>query len=315
VELTTSLSSTNNPNFNNFGANTEVVATFIDNGKGMDEKPLDGVFTGQFNLAIADGEWIPTFTVSTPMFSRQQIDPNIMLLANPIKVEAIVDGGGDGYHKLTVDAEREHVDISTLLLDGKVRFPNGDIQNFSITDMSSDVREYLIVNYEFGVYRVKLTAYGTTNDGREFILDVPEYSFLTSEPEAAVIPSQEAANPTVLNAADVEYKVTEEPTIEPAIKEKMSTSTLVSIIVFINLVIVVLGGGLIWWFTRASSVKSQVEPKLKSPDEDLNEVKSNGWFRNLFKSKSKENIVESNKKVEDKKDPSSDFADLSIPKE
>ena len=43
VELTISLSSTNNPNFNNFGANKERIAFFEDNGKGMDEIPLDGV--------------------------------------------------------------------------------------------------------------------------------------------------------------------------------------------------------------------------------------------------------------------------------
>jgi uncharacterized protein (TIGR03503 family) len=36
VELTISLSSTNNPNFNNFGANKEIIAFFEDNGKGMD---------------------------------------------------------------------------------------------------------------------------------------------------------------------------------------------------------------------------------------------------------------------------------------
>jgi uncharacterized protein (TIGR03503 family) len=38
VELTISLSSTNNPNFNNFGSKSEIVATFEDNGKGMDER-------------------------------------------------------------------------------------------------------------------------------------------------------------------------------------------------------------------------------------------------------------------------------------
>jgi uncharacterized protein (TIGR03503 family) len=301
VELTISLSSTNNPNFNNFGANTEVVAFFEDNGKGMDERPLDGVFTGQFNLAIADGEWKPTFTVSTPMYSREQVDPNILLLANPIKVNVELDGGGGGYHKLTVDAQREFVDMSTLLIDGKVRFPNGDIQNFSITDMSADIREYLIVNYEFGVYRVKLTAYGNTIDGREFILDVPEYSFLSEEPEPEVVAV--IADPNITANAIEQIATPEQAT--PIEEEKMSTSTLVSLIVGINLFILIVGGGLIWWLT--------LDKKPKIVSKENNADKKQGLLGKIFKRKSKEAPVVS--KPKEKPAADSGFMDLSVPKE
>lgn len=313
VELTTSLSSTNNPNFNNFGANTEVVATFIDNGKGMDERPLDGVFTGQFNLAIADGEWIPTFTVSTPMFSREQVDPNIMLLANPIKISVEIDGGGDGYHKLNVDAEREHVDMSTLLIDGKVRFPNGDIQNFSITEMSSDIREYLIVNYEYGVYRVKLTTYGTTNDGREFILDVPEYSFLTEEPEPVIVEKVTTPSNAALNGTEPQSSKSD--IIEPQIKEGMSSSTLVGIIIIINLVILIFGGGLIWWFTRDKKAQFKLDKNTKDPSTDLSQEKPKGWLKKMFKSKTKAIPEVTDKKTAAKTESDTGFKDLSLPKE
>ena len=260
VELSISLSSTNNPNFNNFGAKTEIIAFFEDNGKGMDEKPLDGVFTGRFNLDIADGEWIPTFTVSTPMFTREQVDPNIMLLANPIKVDVELDSGKEGYHKLIVDAQREYVDMSTLLIDGKVRSPNGDIQNFSITDRSAKIREHLIVNSESGVYRVKLTVYADTTDGREFILDVPEYSFLSEQPKpvtAAVVADVDAPTVAIYGAEKDTEKDTEKGNVKsiisvqatPLVEQKMSTSSLVSIIVGINLFILIIGGGLVCWFT------------------------------------------------------------------
>lgn len=311
VELTISLSSTNNPNFNNFGANTEIVAFFEDNGKGMDERPLDGVFTGQFNLAIADGEWIPTFTVSTPMFTREQVDPNIMLLANPIKVDVELDGGGDGYHKLIVDAPREYVEMSTLLIDGKVRFPNGDIQNFSITDMSADVREYLIVNYEYGVYRVKLTAYGNTTDGREFILDVPEYSFLSEEPERAVISTTtgDVVPPLTNNLTD-NSAISEQ--VELEVDEEMPTSTLVSLIIGINLLILLVGGGVIWWVTRDKSASANFNKDTKSAI-DPKEADKIGFFKKIFKRKSKESPIEKNTLNKDDSDPG--FMDLTIPKE
>jgi uncharacterized protein (TIGR03503 family) len=302
VELTISLSSTNNPDFNNFGANKEIIAFFEDNGKGMDERPLDGVFTGQFNLAIADGEWVPTFTVSTPMYSREQIDPALMLLANPIKVNVELDGGGDGYHKLTVDAQREYVDMSSLLIDGKVRFPNGDIQNFSITDMSSEVREYLIVNYEYGVYRVKLTAYGNTTEGREFILDVPEYTFLSEEPEPLVVAVEKGVvDASITDSANEPSAVPEQEIT--LTDEKISTSTLVALIVGINVFILVGGGGVIWWITLEKKPEFNRLKKFKKPadvpadvnklndEADLVEIKGvskiAGYFAKIFKGKVK----------------------------
>jgi uncharacterized protein (TIGR03503 family) len=312
VELTISLASTNNPNFNNFGANKEIIAFFEDNGKGMDEVPLDGVFTGQFNLAIADGEWVPTFTVSTPMFAREQVDPNIMLLSNPIEVTFEQDGGGEGYHKLKVDAQREYVDMSTLLIDGKVRFPSGDIQNFSITDMSSDVREYLIVNYEYGVYRVKLTAYGNTTQGREFILDVPEYSFLTEEPEPVVV-EPNGVDPSLADNASVQSALPEKKT--PLVDEKMSTSTLVSLVVSINLFLLIVGGGLIWWLTLENKPDFKFMKRSKNIVVAKDAKNPLSFLTKMFKPKPKPKGTTAEKKpqTKDKSDPG--FMDLSLPKE
>jgi len=271
VELKIEFVSTNNPNFNNFGAESQTIASFEDNGKGMDERPLDGTFTGQFNLAVADGEWTPVFSVSTPMFSREQVDDNLMLYPNPIKMSVELDVEGKGFHKLLVDAERQLVDMTSLLLDGKVRFPNGDIQNFSITDLSAKVREHLIVNYESGVYRVKLTAYGNTIDGREFILDVPEFSFLTEEPKPEEPPPLEG-NTTVPNAetninatADItpedmspSPEMAQQTNIEP--EEGMDNLTLAIIIILLNMFIIGFGGAAIWYFMRKKN------NQLNSPD-------------------------------------------------
>mgnify|MGYP006073909593 FL=1 len=292
VELTISLSSTNNPNFNNFGANKERIAFFEDNGKGMDEIPLDGVFTGQFNLAIADGEWTPTFTVFTPMYSREQIHSSIKLMTNPIKVNVEIDGGGDGYHKLKVDAQREFVDMSTLLIDGKIRFPNGDIQSFSITEMSSEVREYLFVNYDYGVYRIKLTVYGNTHEGREFILDVPEYSFLAEEPELAVVAVEKGVLDTAITDSTNEKSVMPEQKTTLT-DEKMSNSRLVALIVSINLFILVFGGGLIYWLTLEKKPDFNLVKKFKIIADVNKRVDGNGvativgLFAKIFKPKAK----------------------------
>ncbi|WP_299074656.1 TIGR03503 family protein [uncultured Paraglaciecola sp.] len=316
VELTISLSSTNNPDFNNFGAKPEIVAFFEDNGKGMDERPLDGVFTGQFNLAIADGEWIPTFSVATPMYTRNQVDPKLRLLANPINIDIELDEGGGGYHKLKIDAQREHVNMSTLLIDGKVRFPNGDIHNFSITEMSDHVREHLIVNFGFGVYRVKLTAYGTTLGGREFILDVPEYSFLSEEPEPVPVATNDAVSSPQLpgTAAESEAELTAPPEqSQNTPEEKMSTTTLVMVIVSVNLVILILGIGVIWYLTTDKKPSFKKSKESSKQEDELNSIEKPGFFEKIFKRKHKAELPEQQPKEEAKTDPG--FMDLSIPKE
>ncbi|QHJ10102.1 hypothetical protein FX988_00311 [Paraglaciecola mesophila] len=283
VTLSMQFFSTNNPDSNNFGADSQTIATFEDNGQGMDEIPLDGTFTGQFNLSVAAGEWIPTFMVSTPMFSREQVDDAVMLYPNPIHISVDQHGGAGGYHKLMIDADREHINMSTLLIDGKVKFPNGDIQNFSITDASMDIREHLIVNYEYGVYRIKLTAFANTIDGRDVILDVPEFSFLTEEPMIAPTLDEQTANGT--NQESSQDVINQQQPILPAeavsTEPEMATSTLILLIIGINVFLLIVGGALIWFVTRDKPVTvTEALSEIAPPDSEKN---SKAGFITRFK--------------------------------
>ena len=235
VELTIDLVSTNNPNYDNFGADDQQIATFEDNGRGMDEAPLDGVFTGQFNLNVPAGEWQPVFRVTTPMFTREQVDPPLRLYPNPVKIDVELDGGGNDYHKLLIDVDRDLVDINTLLVDGKVRYPNADVRNFSLTELGSDAREYLIIAYDYGIFRVKMTAYGKTVNGRDFILDVPEFTFLVAEPE---LPEPEVTESAADNNVD---EVIPEPQVTIEEEEGMDDDTLMLWLIIVNGSIVGLG--------------------------------------------------------------------------
>ncbi len=297
VSLDIKLVSTNNPDNNNFGAEDQTIATFKDDGRGMDETPLDGVFTGQFNLAVAHGEWTPVFLVSTPMLTREQVDSPLMLYPNPIEISMEEDGGGEGYHKLTISSNSEHVDLSSLLIDGKVRFPNGDVQNFSLTESSPNPREHLIVNYEAGVYRIKITAFGNTVKGRDFILDVPEYTFLVEE-VAPVAVENVSEQPDMAEGGEVEANtLAEKSPLESAEnqEQEMPSSTLISLILGINLLILLIGGLAIWLYTRPSKA---AKPSWLSK------------FKALF-TKKRDLPVESTPAVHTE----SGIIDLSLPKE
>ncbi|RUP81867.1 TIGR03503 family protein [Alteromonas sp. KS69] len=251
VELSIEFVSANDPNYDNFGANDAEIAKFEDNGRGMDERPMDGVFTGQFNLKVAAGKWQPVYRVDTPMFTREQIGAPIILYNNPVYVDVeldATDGTGDGYHTLLIDVNRELVNIESLLIDGKIKFPNADIQNFSLTEGGDSVREHLIVAYEEGVYRVKLTAYGTTSEGRDFILDVPEYTFVAEAPEPEVIdPLIDGEDPIVdgsedpLAMGDNSTSLNQENTQSMAEDDEMDSGTLTLIILAVNGTIILIG--------------------------------------------------------------------------
>ncbi len=243
VELTIELTSTNNPNFDNFGADNQVIATFQDNGMGMDEAPMDGVFTGQFNLAIPAGEWEPTFRVVTPMYTREQTDPVITLHRNPVKLEVDFDDGQRGYHDLLIDVDRELVDINSLLVDGRIRYPNGDIQNFSLTETSADPRLYKIVAFEDGLFRVKLTVYGTTVNGREFILDVPEYNFEV-EPEIILQPQVDTSGQPTDAFAQTESQLAQRQASVAQMAPPEEDNVLLTVIL-VNGTILLIGGGVL----------------------------------------------------------------------
>lgn len=270
VDVSIELRSTNNPNYDNFGSNDEQIARFEDNGRGMDEAPEDGVFTGQFNLAIPAGEWRPVFTVSTPMFSREQVDPVIMLHKNPVTMKEVLNDGQQGYHDLYIDVVRDQIDIESLLIDGKVRFPNGDVQNFSITEPSPEPRLHRILAYGDGLFRVKITAYATTVDGRDVILDVPEYTFRAEAPDSEG-EEADAEQPVDLESQIVaETAMTEMPAAPPE-EPGMDDATLYMLIGVINGSIILVGVlviVIIIWRRKKAAKKASapVEPKSGSAE-------------------------------------------------
>ena len=276
VDVDIEFISTNNANYDNFGATDELIATFKDNGLGMDEKPGDGIFTGQFNLKIAPGEWKPVFRVTTPMVTREQEGTPIILEENPVAISVQLDDGNIGYHNFIIDVDRELVEIQSLLVDGKVRFPNGDTQNFSLTEGGDQAREYQIIAYEKGVFRVKLTAYGTTVNGRDFILDVPEYTFLGKGPVEPEVedPLVYGEDPIVDGTAPLsgEQQEIAESMPEQTKEDEIHSDTFILLIVAVNGSIIVLGllaAGIIIILRKKKA--SPVAPKAKTKKADIDD--------------------------------------------
>lgn len=246
VELNIDFISTNNSDYDNFGANDQHIATFEDNGRDMDERPNDGIFTGKFNLQLASGEWCPVYRVKTPMFTRERIADPIVLYPNPIKIDVDLAQNNQEYHTLFIDADRDLVAIESLVVDGKIKYPNGDLQSFSITDDSAQARQFQIVAYEEGIFRVNLTVFGNSADGREFMLDVPEFTFLAEAPEPEVIDPLVYGEDPVIDGSEESPSLDEDNAIADAPEidvdeETMDSDTLIFLIVLVNGAIIIVG--------------------------------------------------------------------------
>ncbi|WP_241737638.1 TIGR03503 family protein [Neptunicella marina] len=273
VNLKIRFVSTNNPNYDNFGADDVEIATFKDDGKGMDEYPLDGVFTGQYDLTAGDGEWLPVFVVDTPLVKREQIGKPLIVHNNPVHLSVDVSDGERAYHELTIDADREYIDMSSLLIDGKIKFPNGDMQNFSITNPSPNARIYHITHYEYGLFRVKITAYGNTKSGRNFILDVPEFTFLVEQPQLkqADVPPLMDENGQPIATADsmpVSEETQNDENMYPAMPEQPEQEGVsIGLIIGVNLVLLIVGvGALLFIFKIKVPLPKVSLPKLKKKE-------------------------------------------------
>jgi uncharacterized protein (TIGR03503 family) len=232
VSLSIDFVSNNNPNYENFGLGSRTIAKFKDNGQGLDEVAGDGVFTGQFNLNIPSGEWRPTFGIRTPMYNREQINETVLLHPNPILIDVKIDQSNEADHIITVDTDSQHIKLDTLLLDGKVKHPNGEMDNITLTETNDSLKVIKVKNDSFGIYRIKLTAFATTVDGREVIIDVPEKTFVTTPPPP---PEPEPVPEDMVNAEEA-------PIVVTVPKKTWTTLDTINTIIAINLFIFIVGG-------------------------------------------------------------------------
>lgn len=178
VKLDVNFYSTNNADYENFGASALKLTSFRDDGHGLDEYAADGLFTGEFRLDFAAGEWQPVFLIKLPMASRELRQKPLVLHRSPINIAVETSENENNPHSMTLSIDPTYVDPNSLVFQGKITFPDKQVEPFSILDdQQGETRVKDISNTESGVYRININAFGKTTSGREFRLTVPEFSF------------------------------------------------------------------------------------------------------------------------------------------
>ncbi|HEY9041778.1 MAG TPA: TIGR03503 family protein [Rheinheimera sp.] len=182
--------STNNADYDNFGRGVVQVAHFRDDGKGYDERARDGVFTGEFQLRFVAGEWIPKYVVRTPLYTREVEQPAVVLKPAPIIADVTTAPAADEMqpeqpvqpHQVLFRITDDSVNKASVLLQGRVRYPNGEVDDFALNEPGLTPRQLELHNRGHGSYILDVSVYGTMQDGREFMLNLPEISFVVNRP-------------------------------------------------------------------------------------------------------------------------------------
>lgn len=170
--------STNNTDYENFGSDALKLTSFRDDGHDLDEYAADGLFTGEFRLDFAAGEWQPVYLIKLPMASRELRQKPLVLHKSPITIDVETSENKNNPHSMTLSIDPAYVDPNSIVFQGKITYPDKQVESFSIMDDQQDeTRVRDIKNTESGIYRININAFGETISGREFRLTVPEFSF------------------------------------------------------------------------------------------------------------------------------------------
>ncbi|MFT5164682.1 MAG: hypothetical protein ACI9FJ_003289 [Alteromonadaceae bacterium] len=251
--------STNNKKYRNFGADLQEVSNFADDGKGFDERPKDGVFTGEFNLSFASGEWIPKYYIRTPLMQRELEHDPVLIHPNPVNLSIQTTEVADEFHKLLIDIKGDFVKKGSLIFQGKVFYPNQEVQSFSITENEGDLLTFNVINYDFGLYRITLSAFGETTNGREFMLDIPDFTFAIDPP--LIEDTGAPADQLDVNGNIIVQKVIESVELPP---EPVDYTNTIIMVILVNVLLALLAFILYRVLVQGKSLKPKLPglPKL-----------------------------------------------------
>lgn len=187
--------STNNSAFDNFGAAPIQLASFRDNGRDLDEHANDNLFTGELALDFAPGEWQPIYIVKMPMITRELRQKPILVQKNPISISVVTNQGENNTHVVTFTIDDSLVKADSILIQGKVTFPDQQVEPFTVVQEQGLTRTHTIAFTEPGVHRIKIGVFGDIQNGREFQAILPEFTFNVDRlPEADILAVNRGSN-------------------------------------------------------------------------------------------------------------------------
>lgn len=285
LQLDVLLISTQKEQYDNFNQTVLEFTSFRDDGKNYDERARDAIFTGEFKLDMPAGEWIPKYIVKTPLYTRELLQDPVVIARAPVKTEVVESFTEADKHQLSYLVAADMVQGDSIALQGRIRFPNGEVQSYTIGEQPGVKRTLGIANAGIGTYRVENTMFGKTAAGRDFVMSLPEVTFAAvgqkvAVPEIAAVP---AAATDGKSASQVTLVKDKSAGSVSALAEQAAEPEPfpLGLVIGVNLLILLLGGGFILVLmneqakTMLTMILAKLNPKLllKSKNASATEIK------------------------------------------
>ena len=228
----------------------------------MDAALMSGLLmasSGEFQLSFLAGEWQD---IETPIFKRTVVQKPIVIHEPPFSYDMALAEQETDDHLLTITLNPELIKPETVLLQGKIYYPNNEEQMFSMDAKPSQTRQLTIKNYDWGRYSVELSVFGSNINDREFMATLPTYKFEIDRP-IEVVP--EIVRPEI----DLEAQAEQQRILEE--EQRASTMLMITLIVVGNLTVLLLGWLAIRVFVQKKPLKFKFSLIFKEKNQTSND--------------------------------------------
>ncbi|MFC3185664.1 TIGR03503 family protein [Shewanella intestini] len=206
VEWTTRLVSMHKSDDDNYATGIVIAGKYQDNGEGLDERPDDGVFTGETNLDQPTGDYKLQVTARNNIFTRDFTMP-FTLSKQPINAKVIPSEDAQSGQWTLELSITDAVKLAETHFHFQMIGPAGLNLPISVLDMTdTTMRVALPKVVEYGSYRIKGNAVSTTDKGREIYIDLHEMFFNYLRPPEPPPSAEELAAKAAAKAAIAEEK-------------------------------------------------------------------------------------------------------------
>lgn len=198
IELSLYLVSTNAEQHENFGLNPRQIGSFKDDGRGMDARARDGVFTGSIAFQVPTGAYIPSYRAVTPLYHRNFEQSPIYVTQLPIEVEVEQGSGEQPVHQVRFIPDEFYLDPTDIIIRGEIVFPNGERQLIDRSTARGEPLVESVASSSYGIFSVRTTLYATARqDGREIVAQMQDVDFSVRPP-----PPEPEPEPTDMGQTD-----------------------------------------------------------------------------------------------------------------
>lgn len=148
---------------------------YLDDGKGLDEVPVDGILTAEVLLDAPAGKYRALLSTGNQVFVRAR-GQEVLLYPLPVNYQLRSTGEQQG-PELVLQIDEDELDPATVAIKGETTSNTGAHTGFSAQGGKGELKVDLAKLTQVGKYRISAELFATSRSGRELRIALPDKSF------------------------------------------------------------------------------------------------------------------------------------------